>query len=386
MLPRPKIVHGLRELSSAIRVQRVAWPPTGYTAEILRLYILYPHSDPYFKSLGLGVEEMAAYRFLQLAKGKGHLFLALHKRRVCGLLHLISKPWASAMLNRHVWSIDQAVAAPDAPADTLPSLLSFGLAEIQEPVEFISTDIPASDVAAIHGLRSFGFRAVVDQKVAVIHKQAVPDPENPLIKIGPLKQRHLAAVSRIARDNHQCSRFSRVQDFNPVDVAAFQSLQISNFAEEQACTILVAENCAGRVLGFIGVATEDDAVEYTSRRLARVEHVGTRKNLRPHRLEKLLHRFALSFLFRHGTETVSINIPMNHPDAARTLDLLRRIGYRTAATHLVMHCGLRNLAHGVREMQRQTSKPKPAGRTAPRINRNRPGSADGPSKRVYRVV
>lgn len=335
-----------------VRIRKISWPPDGLNMEILRLFMLHPHRDDQFKAMDMGPEEMAAYQFVSLAERGGTLLVACSGRRLWGLAHLVPEMWPSAFLNRHIWSIRQIIVAQDAPRETAEKLVRSIPAILDEPVEFLSARVPALDRPVIRGLRSAGFRAAQEQVVAVIECLRAKVEQIPSIRFLPMEAGHLKATAAIAKDCWRYGHYALEPDFDSEDVGELQNILLSEYLNEPDGGALVAVNGSGEVLGFIVYSEVDGTKEYSLRRLATLDLMGIRSDMRSGRLEELLNRHALVTMKHSGVDTATVRIATAERGAMRTLEVLRKIGYRITSTDLIMHRSLTTAAydHGWRSV------------------------------------
>jgi hypothetical protein len=119
---------------------------------------------------------------------------------------------------------------------------------------------------------------------------------------------------------------------------------LSGYLQEPNSGALVAENGSGEILGFVVYSKEKDTAEYSRRRPATLDLFGTRADMRTGRLGELLNRHALVALRRQGVDVVTVRTTTAGQHAARTLKVLRKIGYRIASTDLILHRSLTSTA------------------------------------------
>ena len=329
-----------------VHIRKISWPPDGLNVEILRLFMLCPYRDDQFKAMGMGPEEMAAFQFVSLGEPGGTLLVADGGRRLRGLVHLVPEMWPSAFLNRHIWSIRQFIVAQDAPRGTAEKLVRSIPAVLNEPVEFLSARVPALDRPAIRGLRSTGFRAVQDQAVAVIECRRGKVEQIPSVRFVPMEAGHLKATVAIAKECWRYGHYALEPDFDSESVSELQNILLSGYLQEPGCGALVAENSSGEVLGFVVYSEASGTEEYSRRRLATLDLMGIRSDMRTGRLGELLNRHAVVALKHLGVDAVTARIATADRGATRILEVLRKIGYRIASTDLIMH---RSLTRAVRD-------------------------------------
>ncbi len=324
----------------AAQVRKISWPPDGLNVEILRLFMLYPYRDDQFKAAGMGPEEMAACQFVRLGEPGGVLVAADGGRRLWGLAHLVPEMWPSAFLNRHIWSLRQFIVARDAPRETAERLARSMLGVLDEPVEFLSARAPAQDHRAVRGLRAAGFHAVQEQAVAVIScRRDTVEPASS-IRFVPLGPEHLKAVAAIGVDCWRYGHYALEPDFESESVRELQNVLLSEYLREPGSGGLVAENGCGEVLGFVVYSEEKNTAEYCRRRLATLDQVGVRADMRAGRLEELLNRHAVAALMHLGVDAVTVKTATAGRGAAGTLKALGRIGYRITSSDLILHRSL----------------------------------------------
>ena len=76
---------------------------------------------------------------------------------------------------------------------------------------------------------------------------------------------------------------------------------------------------------------------------------------------------------------VSMGIAANQSGAVRTLDMLRRLGYKTVTTRLVLHCGRKGLSRGLRSVPWLSREPGV-------LENQKPMEVVNASRQVYRAV
>jgi hypothetical protein len=351
--------------SADVHISMISWPPEGLTVEILRLFILYPHQDEQFKAMGMGPEEMAARQFVGLDEPGGTVLAAWAGRRLRGLVNLVPEIWPSAFLNRHIWSIRQLIIAQDAPKETAEELVRSVPDVLNEPVEFLSARVPAMDRVTIRGLRGAGFRTVQEQAIAVIECPAGTAEQIPSVRFVPMEAGHLKAVAAISRDCWRYGHYTLEPDFDAESVGELQNILLSGYLHEPGGGALVAENESGEVLGFVAYTQEKDTLAVSRRRPAKLDMMGIRADMRAGgKLAKLLNRHALVALKNRGVDTVTFRIATANQSAMRTLEMLKKIGYRIASTDLIMHRSLIRAASEEMEPWMRGTKQPPASRHA----------------------
>ena len=318
-------------------VQNVLGKPNELTAEILRLLALYTHDDDQLTALGIGRDEYAAYRFAGLWEPGGALFIAHRGRRLEGLMHMVPQLWPSAVLNCHIWSVQTMVLSPDAPAETAEALMDAALGILEAPVEFVSASLPASDGKSIRGLYKFGFRPVCGEVSGVVEAKYHSAWRNPTLSIVPMESRHLETVKAIARDCRDQTSYACNPGFDPNKMGSLQEHLMTGYVGEPHRGALVAENESGEILGFINYQRNLLIEEQTQRRLANLDFIGVRQDMRGNGLIEILTRRALAFLGEQSIDAVTVKTPMTNSISMKMLDVLRKIGFTLATSRMVLH-------------------------------------------------
>jgi hypothetical protein len=200
----------------------------------------------------------------------------------------------------------------------------------------------------MRGLRSAGFRAVQDQAVAVIQCRTGAVEQIPSVQFVPMQAEHLKAAAAITKDCWRYGHYTREPDFDPESVGERQNILLSGKLNAPGSGALVAQNGSGEVLGFIAYSEENGTEEYSRHRLATLDMMGIRSDMRAGRLVELLNRHAVVALKHMGIDTATIRIATANRGAMRNLEALKKIGYRITSTDLIMHRSLTRAArdHG----------------------------------------
>jgi ribosomal protein S18 acetylase RimI-like enzyme len=324
--------------SRPLTVRRIPWPPVGMTAEILRLLMFYPHSDRHLKAMGFSMEDIAAYHYAGLGVPGGVLAVAERGRRLEGLVLLAPETWPSVMLKCHIWSIRSLFLSPDATPRTAVALVNNALTLIKEPVDFLSADLPTSDLPAIDGLRELGFRVVAkqDQAVAACRESATKRTQEPAFV--PMDMHHLDPATLMLRDCFLHSDYEFDPAFDAEDLAILRHLLLFRYMQDPNTGILVAQNSHGPILGLIGYRLDLCAKEYALHRTASIDYLAIRPDMHSNGLGETLNGQVMAELRRRSVQAVSVSISTPSPEATMTLETLRRSGYRLTSSSLAMHC------------------------------------------------
>jgi ribosomal protein S18 acetylase RimI-like enzyme len=311
-------------------VWQVPGPHHELTAEIVRLFALDSHRDEMLEALGVGREEMAAYRFSTLAEPGGALFVADRSGRLEGLLYLVPECLQSAVLGHYIWSARQLVIAPGAPRGTVRALLEAALNRLEPPLDCVVARVPARDQAAICGLQDHGFQAVGSEVVGVLAGRTRPVREPPYLKLAPIQRRHLSkAADLMGRNGHFFSFSSSAR------VTRLYECLLAGYVEEPRAGGLVAEGPSGDLLGFITYRRRIWLGEFTRRRLASLDFFGVQPEMRSNGVGETLHRHALSALSAQSADAIEARVSVTDPGAAGKLKLLRKLGCRAFSSDLI---------------------------------------------------
>lgn len=331
-------VRSTAPASRPLKVFRIPWPPVGMTTEILRLLMFYPHSDRHLKAMGFSMEDIVAYQYSLLAAPGGVLIAAERGRRLEGLVLLAPETWPSVMLKRHIWSIRSLILSPDATPRTAAVLVNKALTLIKEPVDFLSANIPTSDLSAIDGLRELGFRVVAKREDAVAICLESTVKRTNMAAFVPMDTRHLGPAALLLKDCYLHSDYECDPSFDADDLAILRHLLLFRYVQDPNAGVLVAQSNHGVILGLIGYRLDRCAEEYAHHRIASIDYMAIRPDMHSNGFGEMLSRNAMKELNRRSIEAVSVSISTPSPEATSTLDSLHRSGFSLTSSNLSMHC------------------------------------------------
>jgi ribosomal protein S18 acetylase RimI-like enzyme len=300
--------------------------------------MLYPHADRHLKAMGFSMEDIAAYHYAGLGVPGGVLVVAERGRRLEGLALLAPETWPSVMLKHHIWSIRHLFLSPDATPRTAVALVNRALTLIKEPIDFLSANIPTSDLTTIDGLRELGFRVVEKRDAAASTRLEPAVKRTHGTSIVPMDMQHMGPATLLLRDCYLHSDYERDPAFDAEDIALLRHLLLFRYIQDPNAGILVAQGSHGTILGLIGYRLDHCAEEYAHRRIASIDYLAIRPDMQNIGFGETLNGHAMAELHRRSIEAVSVSITTPSPEATLTLEALRRSGYRLTSSSLIMHC------------------------------------------------
>lgn len=320
----------------------ISWPPTGFTTEILRLLLIYPHADGHLEALGLGVEDIVASHFMAFGEAGTELFALERKRRLEGLIHLAPESWPSVLLQQHVWSIRRLIQSPDAPEEALEDLVTRTLDLLASPVDFLFARIPASDRAVIRGLERLGFRPVEERCTAVFSLADIElaTQRSPLVSIVPMQVRHMNVAASMFRDCDLASSYRSEKHFDAENSSLLRHMMLFRYLQDPDARVLVAESRSGELLGIVGCRLEPAPQKDRRERYATMGYLGVIPELAGSGLVELLNAHAFRALWEMGARAVSIDLPTSTAPGNQIMASLQRIGYRLTGRSIGLHLWL----------------------------------------------
>lgn len=319
------------------RVRPVPWPHAGFNAELLRLFLLNPHVHIPFSAIGVSKEDLAACRVASLGETRGTLLVAEAGARAEGLLFMEPEIWGSAYLDQRIWSVRHLLVAPDAPAQTAEILVDAALGLLDDPVDLLVAQVPATDGAALRGLHRGGFRVVGCEAVGVVGSPGDNGYHPPGVSIAPMRREHLPDAAVIAKNCCTLNGYSPDAGFDSSRLERLYGHLLGLRVDDPDGGALVAKDDAGEVLGFAGYRRETGLESFTPLRLAGVDLMGVRPDRHSNGLGEILHRQALSRLKAERVQAVTTRITASRPAKWNSPTILRRIGYKIASSNLILH-------------------------------------------------
>jgi len=316
-------------------VWQVRGPLGELTSEIVRLFVLDSRYDSLIEATGVSHEEMAAYRCSKLAEPGGVLLVAERAGRLEGLLFMTPEGLQSAVLGHYIWSIRQLVIAPGASSGTAGALIATALRHLDAPVDCIVARVPARDPAAICGLQEQGFEASGSEVVGVLQCRERPVGEPTHMKIVPLHQRYLGEAADLIRRNGDCVCCPSAAWMKTSRVNRLYQCLLAGYVEQPRAGGLVAEDPAGEVRGFLTYRRRIWLGEFTRRNLASLDFFGVHPDLKSNGVGEVLHRHALSALQAESVDAVEVRTSVASPDAARRLEMLKKLGCGAFSSDLI---------------------------------------------------
>jgi ribosomal protein S18 acetylase RimI-like enzyme len=316
-------------------VWQVRGPLKELTSEVVRLFAQDSNSDSTLAAMGVGWDEMAAYRFSTLAQPGGALFVADRAGRLEGLLFLVPEGLQSAVLGHYIWSVGQLVIAPGAPCGTVGALVEAAFGLMQAPVDCVVARVPSRDAAVICGLQEQGFEAAGSEVVGVL--ECAPPSEKPVthLKLAPIQKRYLRAAADLIRHDGNCGFYPSPTRLRADRVSRLCECLLAGYVEQPRAGGLVAEGPSGELLGFIAYRRRIWLGEFTRRSLASLDFFGVQPELRSNGVVEVLHQNALSALRAESVDAVEVRTSVTSPDAAGRLEMLRRLGCRAFSSDLI---------------------------------------------------
>lgn len=320
----------------------ISWPPAGFTTEILRLLLIYPHADGHLEALGLGVEDIVASHFMALGEPGTEIFALERSRRLEGLIHLAPESWPSVLLQQHVWSIRRLILSPDAPAGALEDLVARALDLLASPVDFLSARIPASDRAVIRGLERLGFRPEEERCTAVFNLGDVElaTQRSTLVSIVPMQVRHMNVAATMFRDCDLASSYRSEKHFDAENSSLLHHMMLFRYLQDPDARVMVAESRSGDILGIVGCRLEPAPQKERRERYATMGYLGVIPELAGSGLVELLNAHAFRALWNMGARTVSIDLPTSTAPGKQIMASLVKIGYRLTGRRIGLHLWL----------------------------------------------
>lgn len=325
-----------KRLASRLRVQPVPWPHDGFTTELLRLFMMDEHSHTPYTAMGVTREDLAAFQVASLGDTRGSLFVAEDGSRLQGLLFVEPEIWGSVYFHRHIWSL-RLVLAPDAPPDTAEILADTVLKLLDDPVDLLVADVPATNGAVLRGLHSCGFRVTACEAVGIIDPPSDKGYCPPGVSVVPMHSDHLSQSASTATTWRALNGYSSGAGFDPSGLERLYDCLLVLHLDDPDSGAIVAENCDGQVLGFAGYRREMDLEKYTTLRTASLDLLGVRPDKQANGLGEILFRYAFSLLKRERVEAVISKINVSSPAPWNSPVTMRKLGYNFAASNLILH-------------------------------------------------
>jgi GNAT superfamily N-acetyltransferase len=316
-------------------VWQVRGPLKELTSEIVRLFVLDSRDDPLLEAMGVSQEEMAAYRVSTLAEPGGVLFVAEQSGRLEGLLFLTPEGLQSAVLGHYIWSVQHLVVAPGASSGTAGALIATALRRLDAPVDCVVARVPARDPAAICGLQEQGFEAFGSEVVGVLRCRERSAGKPTRLKITPLHRRYLGEAADLIHQNGDCVYCPSAAWMKTSRVNRLYQCLLAGYVEQPRAGGLVAEDTAGEVRGFLTYRRRIWLGEFTRCSLASLDFFGVHPDMRSNGVGEVLHRYALSALHAESVDAVEVRTSVASPDAARRLEMLKKLGCGTFSSDLI---------------------------------------------------
>ena len=319
------------------RVRSIQWPPEGLTSEVLRLFVLDPHTREHAAALGISQEDMAACRYINLSSPSSGMLVADDGHRLVGLLQMEPDLWASALFGVHVWRIRNMVLDSLAPPGCIEGLLEHAITSIHAPVDCISAPTPSQAHAMLQGLVRVGFRTVGTQVQTVARiEQRPPVP----LRMVPLDTHHFHDQPNWLLDCSDLGGFACDPGFSTHGLRALQRRRLFDSLDDPESWVFVAEDRSGQPLGLIGFRINRQTAQYSEARLALQHICGLQVSCADAGLGEILHQGLMEQLKHHRVEAISVRITMTGHGATRALAQHMRLGYRLTRTDQVLHLWL----------------------------------------------
>jgi len=308
------------------------------TMEILRLLMLYPHSDRHLNAMGFDIDDIAAYHYASLGEPDGVLVAAERGRRLEGLILLAPEKWPSVMLRCRLWSIRQLFLSPEATPRTVVALVNHALTLTDESVDFIAASIPTSDLVAIDGLRELGFRVVEGKDSAAATCRQVTARRTPVASFVPLEVHQLGPAIRLLRECQPYSDFESDPSFDADDLEILRHLLLFRHMQDPNAGVLVARTSQGVILGLVGYRMDLRAEEYGHQRIASIDYLAVCPDMQDNGLGEALIDHVMAEVHNRSIRAVSVSVTTPSPGSMLMLEMLRRSGYSLTTSRLTMHC------------------------------------------------
>jgi len=319
------------------RIHQVLESAAPWSRPIRELLCSYPHNRNELDALGLTATDLSVLLGRSLPEPGGLLLVAEDHERMTGLVDLHPDLWPSAMLGHRMWTVRHLILDPAAP-DSLPSLLVERACELVESqVDFLAARPPASDAAAIRGLKSTGFRVVGGEVVGVIRELDVPVPQLSSMTFGLLEPGQLQAATELAGACSRCVSWAIDPDFERERLLDMLRQRMSGCNRDEPCGTMAAMNRQGKLLGILGFSLDTRLESYLGRRLARLDFVGVAPRHRGAGISTLLLQHTLVHLARQGIEAAAARVVMHGTGPTNELAALHKLGFTIAGTNLIMH-------------------------------------------------
>jgi len=330
-------------------IRQITEPAQEPITELIRLLVLYPHSQNTLHSLGIGREDMAAHLGATLPRPGGILLAADDGRRLKGLLYLEPVLDQSALLNLRVWNLRLLIVAPDAPPDVVDALLNYAIGSTGTAVDFIYASIPAADGQGIAGLQRQGFRVVSGEAVAVMADPKPSMARSDTIRVAPLDAATLEEAIQVACRCKHCNAYLHDPLFDAglvYDQARNRQTRAMAGGDGRA---LVALGDDGGVLGVTTFSLDAALPGETRDRIATIDTLCIDSNGQHKVVERLLGRKAIGELALRGANRVLTRILMNGSPSCARVESMKKLGFEVTQSNLLMHRWMNQPARGIAE-------------------------------------
>ena len=337
MYPRDQASLDPKTSRRALRTRRIMGSAKELTLEVLRLLVLYPHDEQAHRKIGVSKEETAARLCKVLPRPSGVLMTADDGRKLQCLLYMEPMLGPSVAIGVHAWNIGPLIIAPDAPGNTVSTMLDKSLAALEVPADFLIARVPSADANATKGLQEAGFVVVSGEAVAVAKLSEPAQIEPKSAGFAPLEPELLDSVLEIACDCMQCTSFACNHGLDRDHVCRFSRLDLESYIYEKDKNGVVALDSDGYAVGFATYSFNSDIKTPPVHGVGSMDQLCVSANGESMPLETSLGTRVLEELAVGGVETVITRTTMN--DTSAKIESLKKIGFEVTHSNLVLRRG-----------------------------------------------
>lgn len=251
-----------------------------------------------------------------------------------GLCQAVPAPRQSRALGRRMWNIRHLVARKDAPPAHLSRMIAQLMDVLAVQANGIGVRVACDDIDAQEALEDNGFRNRGVELVVQVRADALgPEHVQAAVDIHPATTAELPALSRIAGSAHAHNAFAYDPVLSGADVARLYAALPEAQLADPTTGLLVANDGAGRVAGFISYRLVSGLCLDPDERLGSLDFIALRPEMHGRAIGDALNRAALQRLNEAGARRVTVRTMASNYKA---LGVLRKIDMRVIASNVVL--------------------------------------------------